>query len=214
MKTTHPIYDVYFRIEAGYHDGRMSPVQHARFYTEIRALFSRAGFTILENSMGCPSFQLGTTCLYCHPTELSGTIEEPHIALVENLLKTGRSFQYLTTDRITQLYDFTVEEELAYYRQQISEQLFLEAFRSPGPTRYHLREEVLEELVRQLMVPTVRTPIGCSFASPCMCVVRETYASLVQRGLLIEIQRRKPYGTMTHKLLRMPALRALFPTGR
>ena len=128
--------------------------------------------------------------------------------------ETGRSFQYLTTDRITQLYDFTVEEELAYYRQQISEQLFLEAFRSPGPTRYHLREEVLEELVRQLMVPTVRTPIGCSFASPCMCVVRETYASLVQRGLLIEIQRRKPYGTMTHKLLRMPALRALFPTGR
>lgn len=93
MKTTHPIYDVYFRIEAGYNDGRMSHEQHDRFYTEIRALFSRAGFTILENSMGCPSFQLGTTCLYCHPTELSGPIEEPHIALVENLLKTGRSFR-------------------------------------------------------------------------------------------------------------------------
>ena len=146
--------------------------------------------------MGCPSFQLGKTCLYCHPTELSGPVEEPHIVLVENLLKTGSSFQYLTTDRITQLYDFTVEEELAYYRQQISEQLFLEAFRSPGPTRYHLREEVLEELVRQLMVPTVRTPIGCSFASPCMCVVRETYASLVQRGLLVEVRRKMRYGTM------------------
>ena len=41
MKTTHPIYDVYFRIEAGYNDGRMSHEQHDRFYTEIRALFSR-----------------------------------------------------------------------------------------------------------------------------------------------------------------------------
>ena len=93
MKTTHPIYDVYFRIEAGYNDGRMSHEQHDRFYTEIRALFSRAGFTILENPPGCPSFQLGTTCLYCHPTELSGPVEEPHIALVERVLRQGTSFQ-------------------------------------------------------------------------------------------------------------------------
>lgn len=35
MKTIHPIYDVYFRIEAGYNDGRMSHEQHDRFYTEI-----------------------------------------------------------------------------------------------------------------------------------------------------------------------------------
>lgn len=99
MKTIHLIYDVYFRIEAGYNDGRMSHEQHDRFYTEIRALFSRAGFTILENPPGCPSFQLGTTCLYCHPTELSGPIEEPHIALVERVLRQGTSFQYQTMDR-------------------------------------------------------------------------------------------------------------------
>lgn len=110
MKTIHPIYDVYFRIEAGYNDGRMSHEQHDRFYTEIRALFSRAGFTILENPPGCPSFQLGTTCLYCHPTELSGPVEERH---------------------------------------------FLAAFRTSVPSKYHLRDEVLEELVRQLMVHTV-----------------------------------------------------------
>lgn len=198
MKTIHLIYDVYFRIEAGYNDGRMSHEQHDRFYTEIRALFSRAGFTILENPPGCPSFQLGTTCLYCHPTELSGPVEEPHIALVERVLQQGTSFQYQTTDRYDRLYDFTVEEELAYYRQHYSEQLFLEAFRTSAPSKYHLRDEVLEELVRQLMVYTVRAPLGCSFDSPCVYFVRETYASLVQRGLLIEIQRRKPYGTMTY----------------
>lgn len=148
MKPIHPIYDVYFRIEAGYNDGRMSHEQHDRFYTEIRALFSRAGFTILENPPGCPSFQLGTTCLYCHPTELSGPVEEPHIALVERILRQGTSFQYQTTDRYDRLYDFTVEEELAYYRQHYSEQLFLEAFRTSDPSKYHLRDEVLEELVR------------------------------------------------------------------
>lgn len=48
------------------------------------------------------------------------------------------------------------------------------------------------------MVRTVRAPLGCSFDSPCVHVVRGTYASLVQRGLLIEIQHRKPYGTMTY----------------
>lgn len=198
MKTIHPIYDVYFRIEAGYNDGRMSHEQHDRFYTEIRTLFSRAGFTILENPPGCPSFQLGTTCLYCHPTEISGPVEEPHIALVERVLRQGTSFQYQTTDRYDRLYDFTVEEELAYYLQHYSEQLFLEAFRTSAPSKYHLRDEVLEELVRQLMEHTVRAPLGCSFDSPCVHFVRETYASLVQRGLLIEIQRRKPYGTMTY----------------
>ena len=103
-----------------------------------------------------------------------------------------------TTDRYDRLYDFTIEEELAYYRQHYSEQLFLEAFRASDPSKYHLRDEVLEEMVRQLMVHTVRAPLGCSFDSPCVHFVREIYASLVQRGLLIEIQRRKPYGTMTY----------------
>lgn len=147
---------------------------------------------------GCPSFQLGTTCLYCHPTELSGPVEEPHIALVERILRQGTSFQYQTTDRYDRLYDFTIEEELAYYRQHYSEQLFLEAFRTSDPSKYHLRDEVLEELVRQLMVHTVLAPLGCSFDSPCVHFVRETYTSLVQRGLLVEVQRRKPYGTMTY----------------
>ncbi|WP_296113167.1 hypothetical protein [uncultured Alistipes sp.] len=87
---------------------------------------------------------------------------------------------------------------MAYYRQQHSEQLFLDAFRTSDPSKYHLRDEILEELVRQLMVYTVRAPLGCSFDSPCVHFVREIYASLVQRGLLIEIQLRKPYGTMTY----------------
>ena len=132
----------------------------------------------------------------CHPTELSGPVEEPHIALVERVLRQGTSFQYQTTDRYDRLYDFTVEEEFAYYRQHYSEQLFLKAFRTSDSSKYHLRDKVLEELVRQLMVHTVRALLGCSFDSPCVHFVRETYASLVQRGLLVEIQRRKPYGTM------------------
>ena len=128
--------------------------------------------------------------------ELSGPVEAPHIALVERVLRQGTSFQYQTTDRYDRLYDFTVEEELAYYRQQHSERLFLEAFRTSDPSKYHLRDEVLEEMVRHLMVHTVRAPLGCSFDSPCVHFVRETYASLVQRGLLVEVRRKKRYGTM------------------
>lgn len=167
MKTIHLIYDVYFRIEAGYNDGHMSREQHDRFYTEIRALFSRAGFTILENPPGCPSFQLGTTCLYCHPTELSGPVEEPHIALVERVLQQGTSFQYQTTDRYDRLYDFTVEEELAYYRQHYSEQLFLEAFRTSDPSKYHLRDEVLVVFQKVCLGRRLQILQICKYSDSC-----------------------------------------------
>ena len=137
MKTIHLIYDVYFRIEAGYNDGRMSHEQHDRFYTEIRALFSRAGFTILENPPGCPSFQLGTTCLYCHPTELSGPVEEPHIALVERVLQQGTTYQYQTTDRHDRVTHLTIEEAFASLRQYPSTLLFLYAFCTAPSTNSH-----------------------------------------------------------------------------
>ena len=40
MQDNHSIYNIYFRIEAGYNGGYMSREQHERFYAEIRRLFT------------------------------------------------------------------------------------------------------------------------------------------------------------------------------
>lgn len=99
MQDNHSIYNIYFRIEAGYNGGCMSREQHERFYAEIRRLFTEAGFRIEDRNVGCPDFILGKTRLYCHPESLSGPTEERHIALVEETLRKGVSFRYERTDK-------------------------------------------------------------------------------------------------------------------
>ena len=111
MQDNHSIYNIYFRIEAGYNGGYMSRGQHERFYAEIRRLFTEAGFRIEDRNVGCPDFILGKTRLYCHPESLSGPTEERHIALVEGTLRKGVSFRYERTDKYDRLYDFTPEED-------------------------------------------------------------------------------------------------------
>lgn len=51
----HPIYDVYFSTGAGHKTAAYRTI-NTTGSTEICTLFSRAGFTILEYSPGCPSF--------------------------------------------------------------------------------------------------------------------------------------------------------------
>ena len=51
----HPIYDVCFSTGAGYNTAVYRTINTIGS-TEIRPLFSRAGFIILEYSLGCPSF--------------------------------------------------------------------------------------------------------------------------------------------------------------
>lgn len=100
---------------------------------------------------GGADFILGKTQLYCHPESLSGPTEERHIARIEQLLAKGMSFRLLSTDRYERLYDFTLEEELEYYRRTNAatvEQIFLDAFRTRRKDYYKYRNEILAQLVR------------------------------------------------------------------
>lgn len=199
MKDNDSIYNIYFRIEAGYNGGYMSQEQHERFYTEIRRLFTEAGFRIEDRNVGCPDFILGKTRLYCHPESLSGPTEERHIVLVEEILRKGASFRYERTDKYERLYDFTLEEELEYYRRMNAkavEHVFLETFRTRRKDHYKYLEEILEQLVRRYMVHTVRRPMGTCFDSPCNRYVREVYDSLCRRGLLIQVERKNDAGSV------------------
>ena len=189
MQDNHSIYNIYFRIEAGYNGGYMSREQHERFYAEIRRLFTEVGFRIEDRNVGCSDFILGKTQLYCHPESLSGPTEERHIALVKETLRKGVSFRYERTDKYDRLYDFTSEEELEYYRRtnaETIERVFLDAFHTRRRNHYKYRNEILELLVQRYMVCTVRCPSGIRFDSPCNRYVREIYDSLCRRGLLID----------------------------
>lgn len=201
MQDNHSIYHIYFRIEAGYNGGYMSREQHKRFYTEIRRLFTEAGFRIEDSDIGCPDFILGKTRLYCHPESLSGPTEERHIALVEETLRKGVSFRYERTDKYDRLYDFTPEEELEYYRRTNAatvERVFLDAFHTRRRDHYKYRNEILELLVQRYMVCTVRCPSGIRFDSPCNRYVREIYDSLCRRGLLIQTEKKNDAGSVLY----------------
>jgi hypothetical protein len=201
MQDNLSIYNIYFRIEAGYNGGCMSREQHERFYTEIRRLFTKAGFRIEDRDVGCPDLILGKTRLYCHPESLSGPTEERHIALVEEILRKGVSFRYERTDKYERLYDFTPEEELEYYRRTNAatvERVFLDAFHTRRSDHYKYRNEILELLVRRYMVHTVRCPTGTCFDSPCNRYVREMYDSLRRRGLLIQVERKNDAGSVLY----------------
>ncbi len=199
MQNDTLIHDIWFRIEAGYNGGYMASEQHDRFYTEIRRLFADAGFGIEDDNVGCPYFVLGKTRLYRHPESLSGPTEERHIPLIEQLLARGVSFRYEYMDRYNRLYDFTPAEELAFYRTTcapVIEEALLNAFRTSAPNHYKLREEILDLLVGRFMVHIVCRPLGTSFDSSCNCYIREVYADLLRRGLLVETRRKEKAGAI------------------
>lgn len=201
MKDNGLIYNIFFRIEAGYNGGRMAHDPHERFYTEIRRLFTEAGFRIEDRDIGCPDFILGKTRLYCHPESLSGPTEVRHIPQIEQLLVRGESFRFLKTDRYNKLYDFTLEEELDYYRctyAEIIEQILLDAFHARRTNHYKYREDILGLLAGYYRIHTVRQPEGTSFDSPCLRYIREVYDSLRERGLLIEITKQDSSGSQQY----------------
>ena len=78
MTRSLKIIDTQFHVEAGYNGGHMSREQYDAFYKELKEMFTEKGFRYEERENGCPDVVLGKTCLYCHPTCLSGPVEETH----------------------------------------------------------------------------------------------------------------------------------------
>ena len=183
------IIDTQFHIEAGYNGGNMSKEQHDAFYAELKKVFTENGFRYAErSSVGCPDVILGKTCLYCHPTCLSGPVEETHLPLLEQILSGVRTFRFYLLNKHNELQDFTPDEELEYYRTfTVSvENDLLVAFKTKRSNLFKLKSEILELEAQKIHIPTIRTPYLSGYVSISIRFVNEVYKDLVQKGLLIE----------------------------
>lgn len=182
------IIDTQFHIEAGYNGGYMPREKHDAFYTEIKEVFTEKGFRYEERVNGCPDVILGKTCLYCHPTCLSGPVEETHFPVLEQILSNGKSFRLYSLDKHNELQDFTTGEELEHYRSctEAVESDLLVAFRTKKSNLFKSKNEILELVAQKIHMPTIRTPYMSGYASISKQFVEEIYKNMVQRGLLIE----------------------------
>lgn len=180
--------DVFFHIEADYNGGRMDPEQHDALYTELRALFSDAGFLIEERDGGCPDVTKGKTRLYCHPESLSGATVKEHVALVEEILKHGKSFRYLRTDIYDRVFDFTPEEESAYYKGKETEirQTLLRTFDTEGRDMFIYRTEILELVASKFRIRTLRNQSCPDCITQVVGAIRQVYDKLLKEGRIEE----------------------------
>lgn len=196
------IIDTQFHVEAGYNGGHLSREQHDAFYTEIREMFTEKGFRCEERVNGCPDVILGKTRLYCHPTCLSGPVEETHFPVLEQILSNGKSFRLYSLDKHNELQDFTPDEELEYYRSRTEsvENDLLVAFKTKRSNLFKLKGEILELEAVKIHVPTIRTPYMSGYASIPRQFINEVYKNMVQKGHLIESS--KAMGIQTIPLCR------------
>ena len=161
---------------------------HDAFYAELKKVFTANGFRYEERKIGCPDVILGKTRLYCHPTCLSGPVEETHCQLLEQILSGVKTFRLYSLDRHNELYDLTPEEEWAHYRSlaESVENDLLIAFKTKRSNLYKAKCEILELEAQEIYLPTIRTPYLSKYASISKQFIDEVYKNMVQKGLLIE----------------------------
>lgn len=188
MTRSIKIIDTQFHVEAGYNGGHMSREQYDAFYKELKEMFTEKGFRYEERENGCPDVVLGKTCLYCHPTCLSGPVEETHFLVLEQILSSGKTFRFYLLDKHNELQDFTPDEELEYYRtstKSVENDLFV-AFKTNRRSLFKLKSEILELEAQKIHLPTIRTPYLSGYGSISKQFVNEVYKGMVLKGLLIE----------------------------
>lgn len=184
------IHDVCFNIESGYVWGRgMYKAESDAFHKEIRELFTRAGYRIIEPTVSGAGIEVekGFTKLYCHPMELSGRCEENHIAEVETLLSTATVFKYKGSRVYGKIFPFTQEQEMEYYRNNCEKKILLELemiFTLP-PDRYRYVDEQLETLEPKYGIQ-VLNPEGNSPECHIRDYINTLYRRLVSENRIIE----------------------------
>ena len=114
------LFHLLFSLESGYEWGKgLSHEKTDAFYKEIKEKFHGEGFD--TDRTGCTSQAMylvkGKTRLYVHPMEISGYCETLHIPQITAILKKGgRTFRLVKDTIAEEVYSFTDEEEMEYYR--------------------------------------------------------------------------------------------------
>lgn len=183
------LFHLLFSLESGYEWGKgLSHEKTDAFYKEIKEKFHGEGFD--TNITGCTSQAMylvkGKTRLYVHPMEISGYCETLHIPQITAILKKGGCTFRLVKDTIAEeVYSFTDEEEMEYYRARYGTCIhrnILDAFSN----RRAGKEDILSMMASRINVATTSHLHGIGYDSPAYRFVHEAYDRLVNNGKLKE----------------------------
>ena len=183
------LFHLLFSLESGYEWGKgLSHEKTDAFYKEIKEKFHGEGFD--TDRTGCTSQAMylvkGKTRLYVHPMEISGYCETLHIPQITAILKKGgRTFRLVKDTIAEEVYSFTDEEEMEYYRARYGTCIhrnILDAFSN----RRAGKEDILSMMASRINVATTSHLHGIGYDSPAYRFVHEAYDRLVNNGKLKE----------------------------
>lgn len=181
------LFHLLFCLESGYEWGKdLSHEKMESFYKEIKEKFHKEGFDTDKTGCKPPTVSLvkGRTRLNVYPTEISGYCETLHIPQVTDILKKGGQTFRLVNDTIAEeVYSFTDEEEMEYYRARYGtciHRIILNAFSNCRAGK----EDILFLMASLINVATTSPLHGIAYDSPAYRFVHEAYDRLVNNGKL------------------------------
>lgn len=184
---------VHYTLQTGYEWGKGLPHEKAEaFYREISGLFRKNGFTIRKKGSHVPATYIirGKTRLHVHPMAISGYCEALHIPEITQMLaENGNTFRLVRDSILEEVYSFTEEEEMEYYRNIYGKQI-LNDIRNAFRCRKKGKEEILSLMASRINSATTSHLYGTWHGSPAYRFIQEAYEKLVQKGELIETTRR------------------------
>lgn len=107
----------FFRLNSGYKWGEgLAPDKTERFFDEITKMFLDAGWTLKEarHSASCPTVQYGKSCLYLHPMEASGPVEDGLRDQIKVILSKGSTFTPSGVDIYEEIFDVSDNDYYDY----------------------------------------------------------------------------------------------------
>lgn len=183
------LYHVHYTLQTGYEWGKgLSCEKTEAFYREISETFRTNGFVIngCENHIMAIYIVKGKTRLYVHPMAISGYCEVLHIPEITWILeRNGDTFRLVRNSIFGEVYSFTEEEELEYYRNRYGKHIS-DDLRKVFSFQKKEKEEVISWMASKINVATTLNLYGINYRSPAYRFIKSAYESLVKKGELIE----------------------------
>lgn len=183
------LYHVHYTLNTGYEWGKgLSPEKTEAFYGEISEIFRRNGFDVIkdETTVSATYIIKGKTRLHLHPMEISGYCKAVSIPYITWILEKGGNTFTLVRDSISEeVYAFTEEEEMEYYRNRYGKHIpddIRKAFRNSKKGK----DDILSLMASRINAATTTHLYGISHDSPAYRFIKAAYEKLVSEGELIE----------------------------
>lgn len=180
---------VYFRIDCGYMTTDNDRTEMC--LQELEGMLKDAGWTVdVSRSTGsCPEVSLRKMHLYCHPQEVSGTVETEMIPVLEEMFKKGVYFSYRRTDVYEQVHDWTLqqlEDHLLENESWRVQAMMLERCRTKRSNLFIKWQSVRELLAQAIDAHTMLKGIyESSDYALRIKLVDDVHDALVEQGFLV-----------------------------